>query len=100
MEFIFSHKNVENVSTSGMIHAEQLLNANRRPQVSTKTRKLVNDIWLINTNRKSQWSRTFKIYLFINNTLLEKGQREKKSEMSLANILKRNNADYLAIKEI
>lgn len=44
MEFIFSHKNVENVSTSGMIHAEQLLNANRRPQVSTKTRKLVNDI--------------------------------------------------------
>lgn len=39
MEFIFSHKNVENVSTSGMIHAEQLLNANRRPQTSEKRRK-------------------------------------------------------------
>ena len=33
-------KNIENTFTSGTIHTEQLLNANRRPQTSENKRKL------------------------------------------------------------
>ena len=39
IELTFFHKNINNTSTSKMIHIEQLLNANRRPQTSEKRRK-------------------------------------------------------------
>ena len=38
-EFISFHRNIENTSTSGMIHTEQLLSTDRRTQMSEKTRK-------------------------------------------------------------
>ena len=37
MEFTFTSKNIENTSTSGTIHPEQLLSTDRRPQTSKKT---------------------------------------------------------------
>ena len=39
MKLTFSHRNIKNPSTSRMIHAEQLLNTNRRPQTSKKSSK-------------------------------------------------------------
>ena len=38
-EFTALHRNIENTSISAMIHTEQLLSTDRRPQMSEKTRK-------------------------------------------------------------
>lgn len=40
MKLTFSNKNIKNPSTSGTIHAEQLLNTNRRPRTSKKSSKI------------------------------------------------------------
>ena len=37
--FTSLHRSIENTSTGGMIHTEQLLHSNIRPQMSKKTRK-------------------------------------------------------------
>ena len=38
-EFTSFHRNIEDISTSGTIHREQLLSADRRPQTPKKTIK-------------------------------------------------------------
>ena len=39
MKLTYSHKYIKNISTCGMIHTENLLNAGKRPQDSDRARK-------------------------------------------------------------